>query len=167
MRSTLQAITCYIFAACAAAIPTDPAPPAAPAPASSPANETRPQSSDAVQDGEETPTVDTAEALEAEDCGPEGLYCPSDLADEEQKKEPECATEYDCWKVDAAAKVRAELDAQDREEQERRQKLLDSGEPDYVPANETFGGSSGHPRCSKGKPCGRSCIARDKVCHVD
>jgi len=27
------------------------------------------------------------------------------------------------------------------------------------------GGSGGHPVCSKGKPCGNSCIAQDKVCH--
>lgn len=25
--------------------------------------------------------------------------------------------------------------------------------------------SGKHPQCSKGKPCGNSCIAKDKVCH--
>lgn len=25
--------------------------------------------------------------------------------------------------------------------------------------------SAGHPQCKKGKPCGNSCIAMNKVCH--
>ena len=25
--------------------------------------------------------------------------------------------------------------------------------------------SGGHPQCKTGKPCGNSCIAKDKVCH--
>jgi len=27
------------------------------------------------------------------------------------------------------------------------------------------GSAAGHPQCKKGKPCGDSCIAMDKVCH--
>jgi hypothetical protein len=29
----------------------------------------------------------------------------------------------------------------------------------------TAGDTGGHPQCKKGKPCGHSCIAMDKVCH--
>lgn len=39
-----------------------------------------------------------------------------------------------------------------------------------APAAMTGGGmasmaTAGHPQCKKGKPCGNSCIAMNKVCH--
>jgi hypothetical protein len=29
----------------------------------------------------------------------------------------------------------------------------------------TLGTASAGPNCTKGKPCGNSCISKDKVCH--
>jgi hypothetical protein len=46
-----------------------------------------------------------------------------------------------------------------------------AAKPAAKPASTTTATSSskpatgGHPNCTKGKPCGNSCIAKDKVCH--
>ena len=98
---------------------------------------------------------------EPEDCGPDGLYCPSELAAEgyydepapqEQLSDEDCALDEDCLRArirEENAEVAAEKRAYEREHP--------------APSATTSRGSV--PHCKTGKPCGRSCIARDKRCH--